>query len=85
MAATEVYILPYKMMAIKYDPAIVKEVPFTDSVTRLLSRITFTRIAGNIKICEVDCLTGGLRFFNGSYPPAGRINTLNGITTFEVI
>jgi len=84
MAAAEYYLIPYKMALIKYDPAIVKEVPFTDAVIRKLSLITYYRIAGNIKICEVDCLTGGVKFYNDSYPPPNRVNAVKGVTEFEI-
>jgi len=85
MAATEIYLIPYKMASIKYDPLIVKEVPFYDVKINKLSRINYFRIAGSVPICEVDCLTGGVRFFAGNFPPSNRVNQVKGITEMEII
>lgn len=84
MPATEVYFIPYKMAAIKYDPLIVKEVPYTDPTIKKLSKISYFRITGNVLICDVDCLTGGVKFYNGSFPPATRVNLVKGITEIEI-
>jgi hypothetical protein len=85
MAATEYYIVPFKMMSLKHDPVIVKTVPFTDVTTRKVSRIDYYRITGNILICTVDCATGGVNFINGTFPPATRVNLVKGITELEII
>lgn len=84
MAATEYYLIPFKMAAIKYDPLIVKEVPMTDAVSRKLSKISYYRITGNVLLCDVDCVTGGVKFYDGNYPPQNRVNAVKGITEFEI-
>ena len=73
------------MASIKYDPAIVRKVPFTDITIKKLSKIEFRRIAGDVLICDVDCITGGMNFYNSSFPPANRVNQVKGITEMEII
>lgn len=85
MAATEVYFIPYKMATLKYDPAIVRREPFIDVTLRKLSKIVFKRISTGVIICEVDALTGGVDFINGTFPPPTRVNLVKGITEIEII
>ncbi len=84
MAVTEYYMIPFKMALIKYDPAIIKEIPFTDVTIKKVSRIDYYRITGNVLICSVDCVTGGVRFFQGAYPPSNRVSQVKGITELEI-
>jgi len=84
MAATETYLIPYKMAAIKWDPALVTKTTFTDAITRKLSLVAFKRISDGASICDVDASTGGVWFYDNNWPPPTRVNLTKGITEIEI-
>lgn len=84
MAATEGFFLPYKMAVLKWDPAIIRDDRFTSAISGKLSRINFVRIATGVTVCIVDCETGGAYFPSGSFPGAGQISAVSGITQIVI-
>lgn len=82
MAVTEGHQLG--LVVLMYDPAIVKTVPFTDIVTRKVSKIEFIRIADSKVLCSVDDTIGTIDWKGGSFPVPTKITQTKGLTVMEL-
>jgi len=82
MAATEG--LQIGVVNLAYDPALIKRNNFTDVNTKVLSRVDFFRVAGNVHLCTVIINVAVIDWKNGAYPIATKINQTKGITVMEL-